>query len=316
MISPIRGSLVHLLTFLLSLSLCPDFVKSLNDVWKELNLPGNNEMLEMMTAYQLQDYDEQTRELFSRSGSDTKQQQLGQRCGNRNECDEADDLQCTRAVLGRRCLPKNCLERGLKQFQQAIDMKEYKQNILQTAGVTEDQLLQDMKDAGSDRRSFLATNAFQAIKKAMDQNHAPADTLFQMYDQCVGNGINGTNPLQTSQRVNYQGLHLEGGALLDGALDFFWENASGDAFVRYCIGAAGLGGAEISFMYLIAQNTNDTEAITNTCHVRADVNFGTLLNLGVGYAYGLNNDLGQLELTAGLGVSFAGGVGFCGASRA
>lgn len=72
----------------------------------------------------------------------------------------------------------------------------------------------------------------------------------------------------------------------------------------------------MSFMYLIAQNTNDSEAIANTCSVRADVNFGIGLNLGVAYGYGLSNGVGQLELTAGLGLSAAAGVGFCGVSKA
>ena len=47
------GSLIQACSFLLSLSICFSVAQSVNEVWKELNLPSSNEMLEMMTMYHL-----------------------------------------------------------------------------------------------------------------------------------------------------------------------------------------------------------------------------------------------------------------------
>jgi hypothetical protein len=285
------------------LSLCLSVVQSRNDDGWNMDMPSNHELLEMMTEYQMQDH---RRSLLL--GGSTANQPLGKRCGNRNTCDE--NLQCTPVALGRRCLPQNCLQNGLKKFQEEFNMIEYQHTIFQMAGVNEEQLRQEIRDGGN-RRNFLATNAFQSIQNAMDQNPGPSKAIFAMYDECVAEHVNGT-----ALRVDYQGIHLEGGVAIDGVLDYFWEVKTGAAFVRYCIGLNWFGGAEVSLLYLIAQNTNDPEAITETCTMRTDINFGVGVNLGVGYGVGMTNGIGQLEFTGGLGVSITAGAGYCTVSKA
>ena len=327
-------------------------VQAIDDVWRALDLANSQEMAGMMTSYQMQmraqddiefDMRSLSSPMYTSSGSSTTgsrglSSKLGARCGNRNTCamdnenDDVnnttmmngdigdDDLQCTPVALGKRCLPVTCLERGLEDAHAQFggDMEAYQQTIFDAAGVTKEDLRQALQGVGNDKRNFLQTNVFQALQKALEAHAAPADAIFGVYDNCTTTGVGTPTPLEL-KRVTYLGLHLEGGVLpLDVAFDVFWEYdaPSSNAFVRYCIGAAGPGGAEISFLYLIAQNTDDPDAISETCSVVADVDFGIGAIFGVGYGHGLSNNLGQLELTAGVGLKVSAGVGFCGVSKA
>ena len=336
---------VHLLThILLLMALVVENVQSIDDVWRALELPDGQEMAKMMTSYQMQmralddnnnainsiDFD--SRGLQEGEASS----KLGARCSNRDTCvinsnnnstimDDID-LQCTNVAFGKRCLPMTCLEQGLADAQNTQSLfggnvEDYQQVIFDAAGVTKDDLRQALQGIGNDKRNFLQTSVFQSLQRALEDHAVPAETIFGLYDNCTTTTTTATGDTPTPfalDRVTYLGLHLEGGVFpLDVAFDVFWEyRGDGSAFVRYCIGLAGPVGAEISFLYLIAQNTDDVDEIAETCSVVYDVDFGIGAILGVGYGHGLANGLGQLELTAGIGLKVSAGVGFCGVSKA
>ncbi|CAB9501936.1 expressed unknown protein [Seminavis robusta] len=313
---PLCPSGIMSLLILLFLLVLP--VSAVDDVWRALGLASNEEMADMITTHQMYEHDQRRRQQVSSNSA----VQLGDKCGGflrDDTCGGSSDLECTQLgpLWNQRCLPMTCFQQGMQAFYAEFgDMSDYKTTILEQAGLTLDDLRDELSALGNDRRAFLQTSVFQSLQRAISNNPAPANAIFDMYDNCAGTTANGTTPLNTGERVNYLGLHLEIGVLADTAFDAFWqENDDSNGFVRYCIGGGLGGGVEFSFLYLMALNTNDAQAIGQNCHFVFDVDFGVALQMGMEYGNVMGGGPVILGFTIGLGIGASGAVGVCGISK-
>ena len=130
-------------------------------------------------------------------------QRFGQRCGNNNLCGEG--LECTEVnlIMGNRCLPNACFQEQTMAFQDVFDVEQYKANLYNSAGVTEDQVLAALSVA-KNQREFLESPEFQSLTQALHENLQPLETLQQISRNCIQSEnatVNGT--------VTYTGLHIE-----------------------------------------------------------------------------------------------------------
>ena len=81
--------------------------------------------------------------LYEQAGKENRelqgQQRLFDRCGRRTFC--AEGLECNRAFLCNRCIPKACLVEQLADFKQSFDLERYMHTIMTEASLTDDMLL-------------------------------------------------------------------------------------------------------------------------------------------------------------------------------
>ena len=119
-----------------------------------------------------------------------------------------------------------------------------------------------------------------------------------------------TEITEGEQRTHaYIGFHLEGGALFDSSLSFFW-NAGGDAttYIRGCVGFELGGGAELSFQVLLLEALEPSDIDCTSILVDFDVSFTVSVGSGLGLCY--DREV-YYDFTIGLGVGGGLGVSVC-----
>jgi len=127
---------------------------------------------------------------------------FGQRCGNYNTCEAPLDCIPINAMMGNRCLPNSCLQQQRLAFKDTFDMTQFKDILYNAAGLSEDQFLNTLSVATSERE-FLQSTEWLSMQRALHENMAgPIEALQQMSRNC-------NISRQDSETVEYVGYHLE-----------------------------------------------------------------------------------------------------------
>ena len=187
-----------------------------------------------------------SRELFLGNSEDRS---FGERCGALRSC--GDGLDCSKAVFGKRCFPRTCIEQVASEFQSTFDFESYKKSILDKANLSEDDLF-SAKFGPMNFEEFQETSTFQALVDAFDDLPIPGiDELHEAANGCISDEIDESSRGATTKgTIVCAGLHFEATFLADTSLSIFWalgDEAKGNSYIRGCFGAEFGSGAEISF---------------------------------------------------------------------
>ena len=125
---------------------------------------------------------------------------FGERCGNKNAC--SNDMECIRVntLMGNRCVPTTCLQEQMA-FRDSFDLNAYKSQVYQSAGISEEQVLNALSLAKSEK-DFLDSPEFLSLQQALQQNQEPLQAMQQLSQSCIQG--------RTEDRtVSYMGFHIE-----------------------------------------------------------------------------------------------------------
>jgi hypothetical protein len=283
-------------------------------------------------------------ELVDRNLSVEATQLQGEICGNDHVC--TNGLECVQVGLFRRCTPQTgCLARELRKFDLDINPEVFKRTILVEANATEDQIAEAAKESldrvypnqKSTIRDVIRTlqkhvGAFAEVgsiaSRCSSVEQDPESVIIPMARALTPIPTGNPTPILTPESSTasrnepavapsspptidipqslFVGFHIEGGALLEGSVTFFFDlndpTGAPPVYAKGCLGVGAAIGADLSFILIIAETTEPSEITCLSTMYSVDIGVGLNLGYGLGVCMLAEPSFVYQEFTFGAGA--------------
>ena len=222
------------------------------------------------------------------------------RCGNNNPCGEG--LECTEIGLRvNRCFPKECFDKELAALD--FDGIEFTNSVLETAGVSEEELVATREAYLGDEAKFFETPIFQKVIRVFRDTSGPIANLQNVQRKCISNAVSSKNTTADGGDVFYAGAIFELGVLAD--FSYSCIEAEGNNYNRICLGAGPKLHTQYGLVCGSLTGSSDPDALC-CASIWGDMDTAAVYGIGLSGGFGFNgNTMCEFTLGFGLGLGLS-----------